>query len=231
MRKILAGAVIVVVSLFIMSIPCGIAQPIDYCEGNFDGDVDVDGTDAAVFKSDFGRSAFKNPCPPKVLAPIPKTGQTVVYASRDDGYWQQALGVEWPDPRFTDNGNGTVTDNLTGLIWLKNSNCYGVRDWSTALSDANGLSSGQCGLTDGSIAGEWRLPNLRELFSLVDAENYNPALPSNHPFTNVQADLYWSSTTYPGHTFVGRDVDMYLGTATTHFKYEESFVWPVRGGQ
>ena len=34
-------------------------------------------------------------------------------------------GVAWPNPRFTDNGNGTVTDNLTGLIWLKNANCFG----------------------------------------------------------------------------------------------------------
>ena len=62
MRKILAGVVIVVVSVFIMSIPCGIAQPIDYCEGNFDCDDDCDGTDAATFKIDFGRSEFNNPC-------------------------------------------------------------------------------------------------------------------------------------------------------------------------
>lgn len=39
------------------------ATPLTYCEGNFDGDRDVDGTDAAKFKTDFGRSAVKNPCP------------------------------------------------------------------------------------------------------------------------------------------------------------------------
>ena len=40
-----------------------VAGAATYCEGNFDGDKDVDGTDAAKFKSDFGRSSVKNPCP------------------------------------------------------------------------------------------------------------------------------------------------------------------------
>ena len=52
-----------------------------------------------------------------------KTGQTVSYALGDDGDLQK--GVMWPVPRFTDNGSGTVTDNLTGLIWLKDANCFG----------------------------------------------------------------------------------------------------------
>ena len=39
-------------------------------------------------------------------------------------------GVAWPNPRFTDNANGTVTDNLTGLIWLKNANCFGRPVWT-----------------------------------------------------------------------------------------------------
>src|SRR6184192_2353013 len=43
---------------------------------------------------------------------------------RNDSYLRR--GVLWPDPRFTDNGNGSVKDNLTGLIWLKNSNCFGA---------------------------------------------------------------------------------------------------------
>ena len=61
----------------------------------------------------------------------PKTGQTLCYDSLgavvpcagtgQDG--EIKAGVAWPSPRFTDNSNGTVTDNLTGLIWLKNANC------------------------------------------------------------------------------------------------------------
>ena len=50
--------------------------------------------------------------------------------------------MAWPNPRFTDNSDGTVTDNLTGLIWLKDANCFGDRTWISALSDANGLASG-----------------------------------------------------------------------------------------
>ena len=250
MRKVLAGAVIVVVSLFIMSIPYGIAQPIDYCEGNFDGDVDVDGTDAAVFKSDFGRSAFKNPCPLNGPAPVPKTGSTgcwdengdpylcayslggeQVVIHGQDGAWEK--GVEWPDPRFTDNGDGTVTDNLTGLIWLKNADCFGSRTWMQAIDDCDGLSAGYCGLTDGSSVGDWRLPNYRELFSLVTAQNSYPALPSGHPFINVRTlnPYYWSSTSYASVTNYAWHVDMSAGGVVVDEKNSGDFVWCVRGGQ
>jgi hypothetical protein len=54
-------------------------------------------------------------------APVPRTGQTTSYAASDDGALQR--GVVLPTPRFTDNSNGMITDNLTGLIWLKNANC------------------------------------------------------------------------------------------------------------
>ena len=73
-------------------------------------------------------------------APVPRTGQTTTYAAGDDGSFQK--GVELPTPRFTDNGNGTITDNLTGLIWLKNANCpNGTRHWVTALADVASLNS------------------------------------------------------------------------------------------
>lgn len=64
-------------------------------------------------------------------APVERTGQTTSYAAGDDGDLQR--GAIWPNPRFTDNGNGTVTDNLTGLIWLKDANCFGKRFWADAL--------------------------------------------------------------------------------------------------
>jgi len=75
-------------------------------------------------------------------APVPQTGQTTSYAAGDDGATQR--GVAWPSPRFTDNlvngvSNGTVTDNLTGLVWLKDANCFGVQNWTSALSKANSL--------------------------------------------------------------------------------------------
>jgi hypothetical protein len=129
-------------------------------------------------------------------APVAKTGQTTSYATGDDGDWQK--GVASPDPRFTDNGDGTVTDNLTALIWTKDANCPGLGTWTAALDYCNALSAGTCGLSDGSKVGDWRLPNVRELQSLVDYANHDPALPTGHPFTNVQyvpGLFYWSSTT------------------------------------
>ena len=112
----------------------------------------MDGSDAFTFKEDFGRSLLKNPCPPDGSAPVPKTGQTTSYTLGDDGDLEK--GVPWPNPRFTDNEDGTVTDNLTGLLWLKNANCFGSTTWSQAVSYCNGLASGSCGLTDDSDAGD-----------------------------------------------------------------------------
>ena len=191
------------------------------CEGNFDYDCDVDGSDASTFKSDFGRSKLSNPCPSAGPALVPKTGQTTSYATGDDGELKK--GVTWPNPRFTDNGDGTVTDNLTGLIWLKNANCFGQISWDQALSNCNGLASGSCGLTDGSSAGDWRLPNRRELFSLVDDERYDPALPSGHPFINVRYSIYWSSTTNASDPFYAWLVIMSDGDVSRSDKFGSFF--------
>jgi len=73
-------------------------------------------------------------------APVPKTGQTTTYAAGDDGALQK--GVAWPTPRFTDNNNGTVTDNLTGLTWLRDASCLGFQTWANALAAANSLADG-----------------------------------------------------------------------------------------
>lgn len=162
-------------------------------------------------------------------ARVPKTGQTTSWATGDDGDLEK--GVAWPDPRFTDNGDGTVTDNLTGLIWLKNANCFGTRAWATALTDANGLANGSCGLTDGSVAGDWRLPNVREQQSLIDYGRFNPALPSGHPFTGVQSNYYWTSTTYAGYTSDAWLVGLYNGFVGNDDESYTYYVWPVRGGQ
>ena len=65
--------------------------------------------------------------------------------------------MHWYHREFTDNNDGTVTDNQTGLIWLKEANCFGLRNWNEALTDCNGLASGSCGLTDGSNVGDWEV--------------------------------------------------------------------------
>jgi hypothetical protein len=172
-------------------------------------------------------------------APVPKTGQTATYGTRDDGALQK--GVASPSPRFTDNGNGTVTDNLTRLIWMKNANAFGTKTWADALSTANGLKSGDAGtdLTDGSKAGDWRLPNLRELQSLVDYAFVSPALPNTlgtgqwvegNPFQGVQSSYYWSSTTYANGTTYAGFGSFGDGYPSITVKSNHNYVWCVRGG-
>jgi len=170
-------------------------------------------------------------------ASVPKTGDSA------DG----AKGVAIPNPRFTDNGNGTVKDNLTGLIWLKKANCGGMKNWADAQTFANSLydgwtgdgSGGDCGLSDGSAAGAWRLPNKNELASLLHAGYFNPALSNDagdakwgttgtSSFTNVQSNLYWSATTYVGDTSLAWYMNLNNGFVDYDFKTYTFYVWPVR---
>jgi len=171
---------------------------------------------------------------------LPQTGQTTCYdtagnviacaGTGQDGDWQ--AGVAWPSPRFTDNVNGTVTDNLTGLIWLKNANCFGTRAWANALNDANTLNSGECGLSDGSVEGDWRLPNVNELGSLINDEQSNTTTWLNgQGFSNVQDWWYWSSTTHAYYTVNAWRVYMWYGFVGNGPKVDSYYVWPVRAGQ
>ncbi len=182
-------------------------------------------------------------------APVPRTGQTECWdsdgnsitctGSGQDGEHQ--MGVAWPDPRFTDNNDGTVTDNLTGLIWLKNANCPdATRDWPTAFSDvaslnaAGTMNGNDCGDTSngGSHQTDWRMPNVREMHSLVDYTEFVPALPDDHPFTGVESHYYWTSTTLSHGTDLAWFVYLHNGWVSHTHKTspgEPSHVWPVRG--
>ncbi|MEA1867153.1 MAG: DUF1566 domain-containing protein [Thermodesulfobacteriota bacterium] len=167
-----------------------------------------------------------------------RTGQTTCYNADgneiscsntgQDGELQK--GVAWPSPRFTEPTplDGTVTDNLTGLIWLKNPDCFGQKTWADALNVCNNLANGSCGLTDGSVAGDWRLPNRRELDSLIDLSQSTP-VPNTASFSGVQSH-YWSSTTLAsGVTYAW--VYMDPGKVSYSAKTVPHYVWPVRGGQ
>ena len=170
-----------------------------------------------------------------------QTGQTTSFAPGDDGDIQ--AGVPLPTPRFTDNQDGTVTDHLTGLIWLRDANCSTISpvDWPTAVSNARQLAHGSCGLSDGSVQGDWRLPNVKELYSLLDFGFTTPVLSNaagtghwteGDAFVGVSVDC-WSSTrdvSNPGspqvyniRVYDGRIIPVSgLASATT------SCVWPVR---
>jgi len=162
-------------------------------------------------------------------APVSQTGQTVSYYPGDDGEFQ--TGVPLPNPRFIDYGDGTVTDNLTGLMWTKDAQqISGWMTWVDALIACNNLFF--AGYND------WRLPNVRELASLIDYGQYNPALPSGHPFLNVDVilnaghnTLVWSSTTCFYGTHFAWAVKIGFNEIQTLSKVQSLHVWPVRGGK
>jgi len=173
-----------------------------------------------------------------------KTGQTPTVPlnpalAGSDGALQK--GVPWPSPRFANNSNGTVTDNLTGLIWLQNANKWGAVNWDTARNNCNNLAADGSTLTDGSVAGDWRLPNVMELLSLIAWGYYDPALTnaagtakwttSGDAFTGVQSNGYWSSTTNANDTSLAWAVNLISGNVDNGVKTLTIYVWPVRGGQ
>jgi hypothetical protein len=125
------------------------------------------------------------------------------------------------DSRIADCGNGTLTDSLTGLIWLANPDCanLGARDWAAANEAAASLEDGDCGLTDGSASGDWRLPS-------TEAWQWS----ANILFVGNDASAFWSASTdrsQPNQAMAAQ-----LGTGlTTRAKTQAYRVWPVRGGQ
>jgi len=159
-------------------------------------------------------------------ARVAVTGQTTSYANGDDGDIQ--AGVPFPKKRFLDKGDGTVVDKLTGLTWLKDTNCFGQLSWPDALNAANTLAASACHLNDGSEAGDWRLPNIKELQSLIDFGRTFPALPPDHPFLNAQSDAYWSSTTDALSPVLAWTLYLPAGGAVAVGKENLHSVWLVR---
>jgi hypothetical protein len=147
------------------------------------------------------------------------------------------MGKEGVGPRFLDNNNGTVTDLRTGLVWLKNANWTGARNWNDAKQYCEFLASGSAGLTDGSEQGDWRLPTRGELQGLGTTPpatwNYGfPSVPWKKPalpFMNVQS-TYWSVTQEMYPPLVTCYVNMNSGESLEATNSALLFyVWPVRG--
>lgn len=167
-------------------------------------------------------------------APVASTGQVINYAFGDDGDFQTGISV--PGERFKDNENGTFTDSLTGITWLGIRDCIVKRTWVLALEYANNLSANSdvCpDLNDKSIAGDWRLPNIKDLYSLVDVSDDSPVWSKGIPFSGNWSDFpwdfYWSSTSFqpiPEENAFAMDAGFGL-IASYNKTLSEFYAWPI----
>ena len=80
--------------------------------------------------------------------------------------------------RFVDCGNGSVTDQNTGLVWLKNADCLRGLNWEQSNGLAVALEDGDCGLSDNSSPGNWHLPTQEQFQSIFDSSCPSPSLPN-----------------------------------------------------
>jgi hypothetical protein len=130
---------------------------------------------------------------------------------------------------YTDNGDGTVTDTFTGLMWQQNAPLYSKKTWEEALSYCENLPL--AGYTD------WRVPTQKELLSLADfSQRKNPAINITY-FPDTFSSYYWSSTTYTGTSLFSNlkdsawRVDFADGGGGTSYKTDSDYVRAVRGVQ
>ena len=144
-------------------------------------------------QEDTGLGCERSPACESCPTGLPDTGQSLCHDVEGntidcesvnfpglDGFQQTGCS---PANRFMDNGNGTVMDSCTGLMWQQSS-APGLYGWQEALLYAEGLVLG--GFDD------WRLPNIRELQSIADYGRFDPAI--DPVFTDTVSDWYWSST-------------------------------------
>jgi PKD repeat protein len=173
---------------------------------------------------------------------LPQTGQTERYVSGDDG--DIRAGVKWPIPRFIDNGDDTITDTLTGLMWLKNGNCIassypsfdtfgipgdGKVKWKDAVRFLAGMDSGTYPECGGGYQ-DWRLPNTLELETLINSGSAEQTIWLNgEGFDDIKAGMYWSSTTSAAGGLKVWSLDFMAGVTKVTGKASLNYVLPVRG--
>ncbi|WP_419785105.1 DUF1566 domain-containing protein [Pseudodesulfovibrio sp.] len=133
-------------------------------------------------------------------------------------------GVVSGADRFRIDGE-TVLDTATGLMWLRDANAPGFPiAWQEAFDTIDNMNASEL-----AGYGDWRLPDRRELFSLVSFDTHTPALPEDHPFENVFSGWYWTSTTSAMHPAQAWHVHLMGGRMFWGTKTGYELVWPVRG--
>lgn len=178
------------------------------------------------------------------------SGASITSALADEpaaGAKAQGAGADCasdPKFRYCDRGDGTVRDNKTGLLWLKDAGCLelgptndGKGTFEEANAAAAALRSGQCGLSDGSKPGDWRLPSSQEWQAMLNPLFKNPAIgngdgtgkwkPGNI-FINVHSDGYWSSTADSEASGYAWGAGLFAGVVASARKGIEGYIWPVK---
>ncbi len=129
---------------------------------------------------------------------------------------------------LVDNGDGTISDTETGLMWQRDE--AGAMDWQAALAYCENLVLPAVGGYD-----DWRLPDRNELQSLINYAAYNPATykygDGSEIFPDVHSSNYWSSTTYASYTYGAWLVYFYYGYVDSYSKSYSYYVRAVRSGQ
>jgi hypothetical protein len=205
---------------------------------------------------------YGSPDSSRIESPVLKTGMTKLvdkYSDwntdnsgnfyNDDAYWAaEGYGIDCsnengarfevhkkPDDQKDD---GTVTDKKTGLMWTKNANYFEASmtwyDAFTSVKNLNSLPIGCSSSGEISCYTDWRLPNIKEIQSLIDYGHTAPAMPENHEdaFDSVKNYYYWSSTTNLNNPYAHAwAVYMVTGVVNGQSKSNPCYVWPVRGGK
>ncbi len=139
----------------------------------------------------------------------------------------RAVRGEPSSPQLIENGDGTVTDTNTGLIWEIKTDDGGPRDMDNAYTWQEALA--YCENLLHADHDDWRLPNRNELQSIIDYNRYGPSLDPVFPF--IRPSSNWSSDTNadtPSNAWI---VNFYNGDVSTIGKDNECYVHAVRGGQ
>ena len=218
------------------------------CQADFNGDGKIDGEDKAILQSEFGRYDCLSSKEDKFRENInvSQREQGVQFDENDNVAEDKTItsdevdekksskeGTAVVNSRFKDNGNGTVLDLKTGLMWTRDANLPGdTMLFHQALDYIAGMNEGEYsnfGYTD------WRLPALNELRSLIDytkLTNKVHVLPIQHPFKNVQSlSLYRQSVTYLSNSDHPGFVSLYCRLVGHNVTFCHGYVWPVRGGE
>jgi uncharacterized protein DUF1566 len=225
----------------------GVRDGIESCDG-----ADLGGATCASLGFGGGALACTPACgfdPSGCTPRYPSTGQTTCWdtggtlvpcaGTGHDGEVQAGAPLA-----YTDNGDGTITDDVTGLTWEKKSDDGSVHDKDTLYNWTNAYAVHLAALNGGGgFAGhtDWRLPNVKELQTIVHYDNVNPSVATAFNtgcVTNctvltcscTTSAFYWTSTTSSSFPTYAWYVNFASGSVLNDAKTTGRFVRAVRGG-